>query len=91
MTDCDLSLDEHDGPCSKPSHVEALAAIAARPKGADNWSALVARSEGGASTRDYLDGEPIHCGDSLELQSFERRGDDYGEYTVKLPTGSRVR
>jgi hypothetical protein len=31
------------------------------------------------------------CGTGLELQAFEIRSDDYGDYRVTLPKGIRVR
>jgi hypothetical protein len=89
MTKCDLFLDEHSRglDCGEPAH---QAALDRRAEGAPNWSSLERREEDG-SWRDYVDGEPVHCGEVLELQGFESRADDYGEFTVKLPSGVRVR
>lgn len=41
--------------------------------------------------RQYLDGEPVHCGDALELQHTESRSDEYGEFSVPLQKGTVVR
>jgi hypothetical protein len=90
MKICDRFLDEHDiliG-CADPEH---RAALARRAAGAPSWGQLVREDEGANGFRDYLDGEPIHCGAGLELQAIEYRSDDYGEYVLKLPTGVRVR
>ena len=86
---CDLFLDEHarGRDCGDAAHE---AAIARRAEGAPSWSSIERREEHG-SWRDYVDGEPVHCGAVLELQGIEYRADDYGEFTVKLPTGVRVR
>ena len=84
---CDLAISEHEGPCANPEHT---AARARRAAGAPSWSAIEHGSEGGGP-RDYLDGQPIHCGDGLELQSIKWSADDYGEFTLKQATGTRVR
>lgn len=86
---CDLSLSEHEpgDSCSDHGH---SAALERRRGGAAKWSQIVRGRDGGGS-RDFLDGKPIHCGTSLELQSLEYKSDDYGEYTLPLPTGTRVR
>ncbi len=89
---CTLWIDEHQDKghtsCAHDPHHDA--ALRARAAGAPNWSAIV-RGQDCGGDRDFLDGEPIHCGASLELQTIERRGDDYGEYSIKLPTGVPVR
>jgi hypothetical protein len=54
------------------------------------WSALELRREV-SGLRHYLDGKPVHCGASLELQHTEDKSDDYGEFTVPLQLGSSVR
>jgi hypothetical protein len=79
--------DDYVGGCSDPKH---RAALERRLAGAPGWCALERRQEDGGF-RDYLDGKPIHCGTGLELQSVEYRSDDYGEYSLKLPTGVCVR
>lgn len=56
---------------------------------AGSWSMLVLGVVG--EDRHYLDGEPIHCGESLELQAIEYRDDDYGTYHAVLQRGIRVR
>lgn len=84
---CDLLISEHNGLCGDAEH---RAALARRAAGAPSWSPLKRRREHG-DFRDYLDGAPIHCGAGLELQSIEYRSDDYGEFTLKLATGVRVR
>lgn len=55
---------------------------------AGRWSALEFRGHEG---RHFLDGEPIHCNHTLELQVIEPRDDDYGMYHVVLQRGCRVR
>ena len=56
------------------------------------WSALVVRSEGLSGHRHYLDGKPIHCGSTLELQAVEDRIDEDGnEYSVFVQRGHCVR
>jgi hypothetical protein len=54
------------------------------------WSPLVLGIDGGGR-RHFLDGEPVSCGTTLELQAIGDRSDDYGEYSVPLPRGERVR
>jgi hypothetical protein len=86
---CDSLLSEHT-PDTQCEDAEHRAALARRADGAGSWSPIVrSRTEGGP--RDFLDGEPINCGSGLELQAIEYRSDDYGEFTVKLPSGVRVR
>lgn len=50
---------------------------------------MVRKESGGL--RHYLDGEPVHCGAGLELQSIEHRSDDYGEFIEFLQQGVPVR
>jgi hypothetical protein len=85
-----MFMDHDDGDTSCPLNPKHTAALAARRSGARSWSALELRSERG-DWRHYLDGEPIHCGAGLELQSIEGKSDDYGEFTLKLDEGVRVR
>lgn len=81
---CKLFLDEHGlTPCSDPAH---RAALADRLEQAAPWDSIV-RKKG----RDFLAGRPIHCGERLELQGLTYRSDDFGEYSVRLETGSSVR
>lgn len=54
------------------------------------WSALELRRET-SGLRHYLDGKPVHCGASLELQHTEDKTDDYGDFTVPVQLGSSVR
>lgn len=86
---CDLFLDEHTPgvACDNARHQTALTA---RASGAPSWSALEPGIEAGGR-RDFLDGQPIHCGDVLELQGMTWHADDFGEYTVRLATGVPVR
>jgi hypothetical protein len=86
---CDLFLDEHNAGI-RCDNAEHRAALARRAEGAPAWSAIE-RARDGGGLRDFLDGRPIHCGTGLELQAFEIRSDDYGDYQVALPNGSRVR
>jgi len=55
------------------------------------WSQLEVRREDGG-LRHYLNGQPVHCGDALELQDREDRYDDDGRgYAAVLPRGHHVR
>ena len=87
--ECDLFLDEHEAgkACSDPAHG---AALARRADTGTPWSQIERGNDGGGQ-RDFLDGRPIHCGTTLELQTVEVRSDDYGDYSVVLPSGVRVR
>ena len=87
MPTCDLMLFEHTGPCSDPKHREALRRRAA---GAPKWSPISRLTDDGG-TRDFLDGQAIHCGDMLELQAVEWQADDFGEFVLPLEIGKRVR
>lgn len=85
---CDLFLDEHgEPPCADQEHQDALKR---RRGGAAEWG-TIERGHDAGGERDFLDGRAIHCGAGLVLQSFEYKEDDYGEYTVRLETGTRVR
>jgi hypothetical protein len=79
--------DDYAGGCSDPKH---RAALERRLAGAPEWGALERRRAHG-DFRDHLDGKPIYCGTGLELQGREYRSDNYGEYSLNLPTGLRVR
>lgn len=85
---CDLMLFEHSGPCADPNHRAALERRAAGS--AAKWGEITRRHEHG-DIRDYLKGEPIHCGDMLELQSVEYKADDYGEWVFYLDKSVTVR
>lgn len=90
MKPCDLLLSEHDedeGPCPDPAH---QAALERRRAGAEPWS-LLERVERFGDFRDHLNGEPIHCGEGLELQAQEIRTDDFGDYSIRLEKGIAVR
>jgi hypothetical protein len=89
MRTCDLLLSEHDddSPCDNPGHQEA---ITRRSVGAAPWS-LLERQERLGDFRDYLLGEPVHCGATLELQGRQWSSDDYGDYVLALPSGILVR
>jgi hypothetical protein len=77
-------LSEHpDGTCTDPEHD---AALRRRRAGAAPWSRLVRRAD-----RDYLDGEPIHCGQLLLLQGQVLQSDDYGEFSLPEAGGEIVR
>lgn len=84
---CDLLLFEHNAPCDVPIHREALKRRAA---GAAKWGNISRLSDSGGN-RDFLDGEPIHCGDLLELQAVEHKDDDFGGYTLYTDKGHIVR
>jgi hypothetical protein len=87
-------LHEHTDPCADPEH---RAALARRAAGSPKWHALE-RNEGAGGYRDFLHGHdssgravPVHCGETLELQAIEFKGDDFGGYTLFLNKGIRVR
>jgi hypothetical protein len=92
MPDCDLMLMEHedagDRTCAKPAHRDALQARRAAKEG--KWSPIVRGHDSGGK-RDFLDGKPVHCGATLELQAVETREDDYGQFSVWTQVGVRVR
>lgn len=86
----DCSVHE---PCSAPSGRDCpLEPARQRRREAKQgeWSQLVVKREPGG-LRHYLDGQPVHCGAGLELQSWEDKSDDYGEYTKVLQVGVSVR
>lgn len=73
--------------------VDCPPALALRKRDAEKvgaWSRLVLSATHGGR-RHFLDGEPVSCGSTLELQSIAYRSDDYGEYTVPQPQGVGVR
>lgn len=70
-----------------PRHAEALERRAA---GAAKWEKISRLSDGGGY-RDFLEGKPIHCGETLELQATEHKYDDFGGYTLYLNEGHLVR
>lgn len=86
---CDLFIEEHTAgaPCEDKEH---QAALERRRGGAAEWGAIKRGSDAGGE-RDFLDGRAIHCGATLELQSIEYKGDDYGEFVLRLAKGVRVR
>jgi hypothetical protein len=77
-------LDEHTS-CDDGAH---QAARERRAASAPAWGKLATGREPG---RLYLYGEPIHCGAGLELQQQVYGSDDFGEYRLLLPVGTRVR
>lgn len=85
--ECSIHDGDNCGAADCPPAI-ALRARAAQKQGA--WSRLELRRDGGGH-RHYLDGEPVHCGEQLELQATADRSDDYGEYEVPLPEGVTVR
>ena len=54
------------------------------------WRRLIPKREPGG-WRHYLEGKPIHCGELIELQGFEWRSDDYGDYRIPKQAGFIVR
>ncbi len=90
---CERMLMDHeengDARCADdPEHSKALEAR--RLARANMWSPIVRGGDAGGR-RDFLDGRPIHCGDSLELQAIDVRDDDFGSFTVWTSKGVRVR
>ncbi len=77
----------HDGPCYGREH---SAAIERRRASAREWSAIERRDDG-YDFRDYLNGEPVHCGAGLDMQAQTYISDNYGEFRILLPTGVSVR
>lgn len=82
---CDLLLDEHTH-CDDGAH---QAARERRAASAPAWGQLW-RQELGDDFRDHLDGEPIHCGAGLLLQSRRYGSDEFGEFVLLLPAGVLV-
>ncbi len=86
MHDVELAFDPH-ADCQRDENCgdeDCPPAIAMRKRAAEKvgaWSPIVLGEEG-SGRRHYLDGEPVHCGTTLELQAVEDREDDYGEYSV---------
>jgi hypothetical protein len=87
---CRLALADHQGACDNLQHVVALDARRAAAS-VEPWGKIRRDRQGGGDFRDYLFGEPIHCGAGLELQAVEYRYDDFGSYTVFLDRGHAVR
>lgn len=54
------------------------------------WGELVL-TNGTGGLRHYLDGQPVHAGAGLVLQSVTFKDDDYGQYSVPLKEGTHVR
>lgn len=54
------------------------------------WSQLELRRDSGG-WRHYLDGEPVHCGEQLELQTVRSEFDDHGELRLPQQAGVVVR
>lgn len=91
MAKCQEFLSDHldEGTvCDDPAHMLALHKRWTARSG--QWSPIV-RGRDGGGVRDFLDEQPIHCGSTLELQTIEYNGDDYGEWTVHAQKGTRVR
>src|SRR5690349_6033055 len=74
--DCDAARTSRDRQATKAAHPE--------------WDALVAKRDSGG-WRHYLGGVPVSCGNGLVLQGVAERWDDYGDFTIYLPTGTLVR
>lgn len=87
---CDLFLDEHTGGLclADPKHD---AALKRRSDCGQPWAPMIVGGRDAGGRRDFLEGKAIHCGTGLELQAFEIRSDDYGEWRVWLQKGVRVR
>ncbi len=82
-------LDAGDEGClSDAEHDQALKRRREAKAGA--WRELRAAVQG-TSTRHFLDGQPINCGRSIELQSIEYRSDDFGEFLAYLDQGVAAR
>jgi hypothetical protein len=54
------------------------------------WGELLVRTERGG-LRHYLEGQPVHAGAGLVLQSVSFKQDDYGQYGCPLQIGTPVR
>lgn len=54
------------------------------------WSVLHVREET-SGARHYLDGQPVHCGELIELQEIDHHADDYGDFTRPTQRGHVVR
>jgi hypothetical protein len=86
--DCSVYDPCEEGQPASCPHQAARDRRAREKQGA--WSPLVLERER-SGNRHLLDGEPVSCGASLELQRIAYRSDDYGEYTVPLKEGVIVR
>ena len=88
MNRCDLLLDEHAAgvDCGDDGH---RGAIARRRDSGKQWSLIERRVD--HPWRDFLDGQPIHCGARLELQAVDEKYDDYGGWQIHLQAGELVR
>jgi hypothetical protein len=94
---CDLRLSEHVGedrpPCNNPEHrrPDYLRAVARRALGKVGGWGKLERGRDAGGVRDFVDGEPIHAGSGLVLQNIKEESDDYGEFSIFLQEGTRVR
>ena len=81
-------------PCEEgaPESCPAVAAEERRERARHDgaWAELVLKQEAGG-LRHYLDGQPVHCGEGIELQKIAYKSDDYGEYSVFLQEAIPVR
>jgi len=89
---CDKSVFDHieadEWTCAEREHAAALQRRAEGRRG--QWHELRVRRQSGG-LRHYLDGEPISCGSSIELQAIDWHDDDFGEFRVYRPRGRVVR
>jgi hypothetical protein len=87
---CDEFLADHRADGSTCNDEQHRAALRRRAGGAPSWHPIQ-RGRDGGGIRDFLEGRPITCGSSIELQALEYRDDNYGTYQLNLPTGVVVR
>lgn len=85
-----MFFDHGDDDTACLKDVKHTAALHRRHSGAPSWGELELRDVGGG-WRHFLYGQAIHCGAGLELQAIEYKADDYGEFSLRLSTGVRVR
>lgn len=85
-----MFFDHGDDDTACLKDVRHTAALHRRHSGAPSWGELELKTDAGG-WRHFLDGEAIHCGSGLDLQAIEYKSDDYGEFSLRLSTGVRVR
>lgn len=75
--------------CPNAGHTEA--SERRRAKMARQLGSYIVIDRDAGGRRDYLDGKPIHCGTTLELQAVDYAEDDFGSYSVTVDRWTTVR
>lgn len=81
------ALDDNCGGADCPARDAAIRRTLAREM---QWGQLLLGNDGGGR-RHFLDGKPVHCGTTLEMQCLEHKEDDYGAFLQPLHKGVYVR